>query len=91
MSLKIEKISSHFGSRRQEAQRLGRILRPKVRESLRGNHVEILIIQYSTWYLVYSRATVLVLLLILLLILLLFLLLVLCYAIVLSIVQVVRR
>lgn len=26
-------ISSHFGSRRQEAQRLGRILRPKVRFS----------------------------------------------------------
>lgn len=28
----VLQISSHFGSRRQEAQRLGRILRPKVRQ-----------------------------------------------------------
>ena len=29
MILVIDQVSSHFGARRQEAQRLGRILRPK--------------------------------------------------------------
>lgn len=31
LGMLLVQISSHFGSRRQEAQRLGRILRPKVR------------------------------------------------------------
>ena len=32
----IIQIASHFGARRQEAQRLGRILRPKARQGKRG-------------------------------------------------------
>jgi ERCC3/RAD25/XPB C-terminal helicase len=32
----ILQVSSHFGSRRQEAQRLGRILRPKANMSAEG-------------------------------------------------------
>lgn len=54
----VPQISSHFGSRRQEAQRLGRILRPKVKKwwwlylsvhiimrDLHGKHGELVIVR----------------------------------------------
>jgi len=41
-------ISSHYGSRRQEAQRLGRILRPKERSQARYNAFFYTIVSLDT-------------------------------------------
>lgn len=48
-------ISSHYGSRRQEAQRLGRILRPKERSQARYNAFFYTIVSLDTEETIFSR------------------------------------
>ncbi|RHY80000.1 hypothetical protein DYB31_001795 [Aphanomyces astaci] len=52
---KLQKVSSHFGSRRQEAQRLGRILRPKANATGGFNAFFYTLISIDTHEMYYSN------------------------------------
>ncbi|RHZ26384.1 hypothetical protein DYB37_007790, partial [Aphanomyces astaci] len=52
---KLQKVSSHFGSRRQEAQRLGRILRPKANATGGFNAFFYTLISTDTHEMYYSN------------------------------------
>ena len=51
----VIQISSHFGSRRQEAQRLGRILRPKPRSDSAFNAFFYTLVSRDTQEMYYSN------------------------------------